>query len=299
MRNKIIPNHIMQEFRKNPQIGRIQLSKNLGIPETEARFYCRVFSEMNKDIKYKAKGVALYDIHYPLHDKACLNIVYDFIKDFRPDYLVYAGDQMDMDSISHFNKKKPKLKEGKRLAKEYKGFQEDVLNRIGYILPLKCKKFFMIGNHEYRIERLLEESPEYEGLIEVEKKLNLENYTIIPFNDVFNIGDMHFTHGWYYNMHYAKKTVLEAQKMIFVGHVHKPQLYTAVSPAYSLPKQCVGIGCLCNKNPSYLLDKPNAWVHQFLFWYMFDDGTFTYYTPTIINGRCIINGKVYDGNVMK
>ena len=156
-----------------------------------------------------------------------------------------------------------------------------------------------MGNHEYRIERLLEESPEYEGLIEIEKRLDLEDYTIIPFNDVFNIGDMHFTHGWYYNVHYAKKTVLEAQKMIFVGHVHRPQLYTAVSPAYSLPKQCVGLGCLCNQNPSYLLDKPNAWVHQFLFWYMFDDGTFTYYTPTIINGRCTINGKVYDGNVVR
>ena len=55
MRKKLIPNYIMQHIQKNPQIGRIQLAKNLDIPETEARFYCRVFSEMNKEIKYHSQ----------------------------------------------------------------------------------------------------------------------------------------------------------------------------------------------------------------------------------------------------
>jgi predicted phosphodiesterase len=296
MRKKIIPSYIMDIFQKNPRIGRKQLAEEAEIPVGEARFFCRVYKEMTSKIKFKGKGVALFDIHYPEHDEAALEVTFEFLKDFKPDWLILGGDQMTLDAISSFNRRKIKLRENKRLKKEYDGFQRDVLDRLEEILPAKCKKYFIIGNHEYRIDRLKEYNPTYEGLIEVENNLNLKNWIIIPFNNVFNIGDMHFTHGWYYNLHYTKKTVLEAQKMIFVGHVHIPQTHTAVSPAYALPKQCVGVGCLCNRNPEYMEDKPNAWVHQFLFWYMFDDGTFTYFQPTIINGRCIINGKVYDGN---
>ena len=296
MRKKIIPNHIMQEFQKNPQIGRKQLAKKVDIPESEARFLCKAYAEMTSKIKYKSRGIALFDIHHPLHDKACMNIVTEFAEDFKPDNIVYGGDQEQFDTISSFNTRKPKLTEGKRLKREYKGFQTDILDRIENVLPKKCKKYYMIGNHEYRVERLIEKFPQYEGFIEIANNLNLEDYTIIPFNDVFNIGDMHFAHGWYWNKYYAEKTLRVVQKMVFVGHVHTPQLHTAMSPVYTLPKQCVGVGCLCNMNPEYMENRPNTWVHQFLFWYMFDDGTFTYYTPTIINGRCIINGKVYDGN---
>ena len=296
MRKKLIPNFVMQHFQKNPQIGRKELAKAAKIPETEARFYCRVYSEMNKNIHYKSRGIALFDIQYPLQDEACMNVIEEFIKDFKPHCLIYGGDQMQFDTISSFNIRKPKLLEGKRLKAEYKGFQKDILDRFEAVVPTRCKKFFMVGNHEYRIERLIEKFPQHEGFVELKNNLRLDNYTIIPFNDVFNIGDMHFAHGWYWNKYYAEKTMRVAQKMIFVGHVHTPQVYTAVSPAYALPKQCVGVGCLCNTNPSYMEDKPNYWVHQFLFWYMMDDGTFTYYTPTIVNGRVIINGKLYDGN---
>lgn len=286
----------MAEFQKNPQIGRVDLAKKCNIPESEARNYCWLFSQMNKKIKFKGKGLFLPDWHFPYHDKACLNVVCEFIKDFKPNWVVFGGDSLDLDMISSFNTFKLRTREGKRLIKDYEDFQVQILNRIESILPKTCKKFFMIGNHEYRIDRLLEKHPEYEGLIEVQRHLKLENWTVIPFNDTFQIGDMWFAHGWYWNKYYSEKTLRVIQKMMFVGHVHTPQVHTAISPAYTLPKQCVGVGCLCNKNPAYLEDKPNAWVHQFLFWYMFDDGTFTYYTPTIVNGRCIINGKVYDGN---
>jgi len=297
MRKKLIPNYVMQHIQKNPQIGRIELAKVAGIPEGEARFYCRAYAEMNKDISYKSRGIALFDIHYPIQDKACMNVIAQFLKDFKPDYLVYGGDQMQLDTISSFNVKKPKITEGKRIKKEFDGFQKDILDRFEAILPKKCKKFFMVGNHEYRIERLIERLPQYEGFIELKANLHLDDYTVIPFNDMFNIGDMHFAHGWYWNKYFSEKTLRIAQKMIFVGHVHTSQIHTAITPAYSLPKQCVGVGCLCNTNPEYMEDKPNYWVHQFLFWYMMDDGTFTYFTPLIINGRCIINGKLYDGNM--
>jgi len=297
MKKKLIPNHVMQYIQKNPQIGRKELAKLADIPETTARFYCRAYAEMNTGIKYKSRGVALFDIHYPVHDKACMNVIEQFLRDFKPNYLVYGGDQMQMDTISSFNIRKPKLIEGKRIKREYIGFQVNILDRFEDAIPKRCKKFFMVGNHEYRIERLIEKTTQFEGFIELEANLKLDDYTIIPFNDIFNIGDMYFAHGMYWNKYFSEKTLSIVQKMIFVGHVHTPQVYTGITPIYSLPKQCVGVGCLCNINPEYMENKPNHWVHQFLFWYMMDDGTFTYFTPIIINGRCIINGKMYDGNI--
>jgi hypothetical protein len=296
MTNDLIPNYIKRIFFANPQIGRKDLAKQASITEGEARFYCKLYKDSKKTSNIVKRGVALFDIHYPDHDIACMNIVKEFLKDFKPHHLLLVGDQLNMDSISFYNTDRPKLTEGKRLKQEFKGFQEKILDELEAQIPSKCKKYFFIGNHEYRINRLIEKNPQYEGFVEVENNLNLKDYKIIPFNEVIQIGNMYFAHGIYFNKYYAERTLRHYQKMLFIGHAHFPQIHTAVSPIDSLPKQCVGVGCLCNKNPSYKVNQPNAWVHQFLYWYMFGDGTFSYYIVTIINGRCVINNKVYDGN---
>ena len=296
MKKKLIPDNIMQEFQKNPQIGRIELAKVVSIPESEARFYCRLYKEMTSGIKYKARGIALFDIHYPDHNRAVINVVMEFIKDFKPDYLVFGGDQLNLDCISHHNKGKVKLLENRRLSKDYKGFQTDILDRVDSILPKRCKKYMLEGNHEFWVRRLIEDNPQMEGLVEVENNLDLSSYKIIPFNEMLKIGEMSFTHGIYTNKYHAEKHLRIFEKMLFYGHLHTNQVYTAIAPLTALPKQAISVGCLCNRNAEYLRNRPNAWVHSFLFWYMLSDGSFTYFTPIIVNGRCIINNKLYDGN---
>lgn len=295
MNNDLIPNYIQRIFFANPDIGRVDLAKQANIPEGTARFYCKLYKDSRKTSTIIKRGIAIPDIHYPEHDKAVINIEKEFVKDFKPHYFLLLGDQMNMDSISFYNSNKPKLVENKRLRKEYKGFQEEILNEFEARISPKCKKYFFIGNHEFRIERLIEKSPQYEGFIEIKNNLNLKDYSIIPFNEVIQIGNIYFAHGIYFNKYFAEKTLRHFQKMMFVGHSHKHQVFTSVSPVNSLPKMVVGLGCSCNLNPSYKLNQPNDWVHQFLYWYQFSDGTFTFYTPIIVNGKCIINNKVYDG----
>ena len=103
MRKKIIPNYIMEIFHRQPLIGRTELAKAAGIPEGEARFFCRVFSEMTSKIKYKGRGIALFDWQFPFHDLAATEVVFEFLEDFKPDWLLLMGDQMEMNSISSFN----------------------------------------------------------------------------------------------------------------------------------------------------------------------------------------------------
>ena len=225
MKKKLIPDVIMQEFQKNPQIGRIELAKKAGISNQEARYYCRLYKELHKEAKLTSIGIAAFDIHYPDHDKASLNIIIKAIEMIRPDYFIFGGDQLHLDCISHHNKGKVKLLENRRISKDFKGFQTDILDRIELVLPKRCSKYFMIGNHEYWIDRLIEDNPQMEGLMEVQNNLKLSSYKIIPFNEVLRIGDINFIHGIYTNKYHAEKHLRIYQKMLFYGHIHTNQVY--------------------------------------------------------------------------
>jgi hypothetical protein len=286
-----IPEYIKEILDGNPNIGRISLAKQANISEQEARFYCKLHKwSNNKPVK---RGVAVGDIHFPVDNQECRNILFDFIRDFEPDIVILSGDQMDMDSISIHNAKKPKLIEGKRLHNQYRRFQSVYLSHLEKIKH----KYFMIGNHEYRVDRLIENSPQYEGFVEVDKNLDLQDWTVVPFNECLSLGEMNFIHGHYWNKYHANKNVSVYGKNIFSWHAHTSQSFTMYSPVNHLPRMGVSIGCMCNKNPDWLRDKPNNWVNQFMFFYLFGDGSFTFYIPTIINGKCFINNKLYVGKV--
>jgi len=240
------------------------------------------------------RGVALFDLHAPDEDKAALQVAYDFTLDFQPDIFIWGGDQMHMDCISFYNRNRPKLLEGQRLHKEYL-YMQKILDRFERILSSGCKKYFFIGNHEYRVDRFLESNPMLEGSIEVEHCLELDDYTVVPFNEVLSIGKMNFIHGIYYNKYHSFKHLSVYEDNIFYGHVHHHQVFPKTTPLLNLPKHGVSVGCLCNCNPGYMRNKPNSWEHGFLFWYMFDDGSFNYYHVNVINGRAVINNKLYVG----
>lgn len=294
---KVMPDEIIKYFSVNPKIGREELSRRAHISEQRARFYCKLYKDLHKNATSTIKrGVALFDIHYPEHNKECMNIVFKFLKDFKPDYIVLGGDQQDFGCISHHNKGKVRLTENARLKKDYRGFQADILDKIEAAIPKNCKRWFMIGNHEYWIERLVDDNPQLEGLVEVENNLNLANWQIIPFNEALSIGEANFIHGVYCNKYHAEKNVRIYNKHLFSGHLHTNQVFTVVSPINNLPRQGVSVGCLCNQNMAYMHNKPSAWMHQFMYWYELADGTFRYYLVTVLNGIAVINNKVYNGN---
>jgi len=232
-------------------------------------------------------------MHYPDLDWKCFKIACEFTRDFKPDYFILGGDQLDLNCISYYNHDKPLLVEGQRLRKEYQGFQRRVLDLFDQILGVDCKRYWFVGNHEYRATRVCESDPQWQGMIEPERHLDLDKYKIIKMNTVLKLGHMHFIHGVYFNKYYAAKHVNEYGVNIFCGHTHTNQVFTNIAATGNEPKQGVGVGCLCNKNPFYKRNKPNAWIHQFMFFYLFNDGFFNYYTPSIHRGRCVINNKEY------
>lgn len=297
--NELIPDVVLALFNENPNIGRRELATIADISESDARIYCKLLKKRQENVKIVDVGIVLADIHHPFHNKASISCAFQAIKNIKPSILILLGDQMDMNTISTFNKKKPKLVENSRIQKDYKLFIKEIFQPLNDILPKNCKKIWLDGNHEERVDRLLDADPKLTGLIEVENNIDLSNWTYKKYKEVYQIGHMHFTHGLYYNRYHAEKNVRIYQKNMITGHCHTFQVYTSVSPVNALPKQGISIGSLCDRNPFYKENEPNRWLNQIMVFYILSDGTFRYETPTILHGRMIFNGKIYDGNVKK
>lgn len=243
------------------------------------------------------KTVLLPDIHHPHIDSKVLNTINEFIFDYDPDELVYMGDQISLDCISAWNRHKPLLKEGKRLIKDFNNFNNEILKVHENITRRDIRRTFIIGNHEYRINRYVQANPELEDLIDIVRFLNLEErgYKIIPYNETHRVGKLYVIHGRYWNMYHAKKHAEEFQGNVVYGHVHNPQMYTKISPVDAKGyHMATSLPCLCNIRPDYKENAPTHWVNGFgIVEHLPATGFFNLYTIIIIEGSFMWNGRYY------
>jgi len=249
------------------------------------------------DIFKVQKTVLLPDIHYPHYEERVLDAVDDFIVDYDPDEIVYMGDQISLDCISGWNKRKPLLKEGQRLLHDYDDFNCKILEHHEAITRPDCRRVFMIGNHEQRIEWYCEEHPELQGMIDMIRHLKLieRGYEIIPFNEIHRVGKLNVIHGFYWNKYHAVKTLDAFEGNVVYGHVHNPQMYAKVSPIDRKGYHtATSLGCLCNIQPDYKKGAPNFWINQFgVVESLPATGYFNLYPITIIDGSFMYNGEYY------
>jgi hypothetical protein len=243
------------------------------------------------------KTVLLPDIHHPHINERGMEAVNQFIFDYDPDELVYMGDQLSLDCISWWNRRKPLLKEGRRLMTNYDDFDKEILKVHENITREETRRTFMIGNHERRIDTYVEENPELEGFIDVCRYLELgeRGYKIIPFNGIHKVGKLNVIHGYYWNMYHAKKTVDVFEGNVVYAHVHNPQMYTKISPIDKKEyHMATCLPCLCNIKPDYGKNAPNYWVNGFgIVEHLPATGFFNLYTVIINEGSFMWNGRYY------
>lgn len=258
---------------------------------------CQEKSELDSGAWEIQKTVLLPDIHHPHYEERVIEAVNEFIFDYGPDEIVYMGDQLSLDCISGWNKRKPMLKEGQRLIQDYDNFNKDILQTHENLTGPDIKRTFMIGNHEQRIEWYSEMNPELAGFIDVIRHLQLQErgYKIIPFNGIHKVGKLSVIHGYYWNKYHAFKTLEVFEGNVVYSHVHNPQMCAKVSPvdrkgyhtATSLP-------CLCSIKPDYKSNLPNYWINGFgIVEHLPATGYFNLYTIIIIEGSFMWNGRYY------
>lgn len=232
----------------------------------------------------------------PLHDIKALNSMLAFASDFKPDIFIWGGDALDCGSISHHNHGKPGATEGLKLV------EDAVEGRKAFIEPIEKlggKLIYMIGNHEKWLTDFTDKIPALEGLLDVRNLLHLsDKWSIVPQGGAFNLGKLTFVHGDTIKGGelVAKNAVIAYERSIRFGHHHTFQAYSKASALeYKNAKTGVAVPCLCGKSPRYNEGTPNKWVQGFNYGYILEGGNFSDSVVVILDGRCVVGGKVYKG----
>ncbi len=240
------------------------------------------------------------DTHVPEFDEAAVDAFIKFVKYYQPHGIINLGDFLEMESVSHWP---ARCAAPRRLVPEIKAARE-ILQRIDQAAGPQCVyKRFILGNHEKWLDDMLvARIPEiYDGLSELGVDLRLEGllglkdfgYRVIPLNEILQLGNLCFIHGYFTGKHHASKHLDTFGTNLIYGHVHDTQSYSGVSVRGVYEAQ--SIGCLRTLNAGFLRGKPNNWTHAFGIVEMRLDGNFTKYVPIIINGEFTFNGKKFKG----
>jgi len=224
-----------------------------------------------------------------------------FIMDVRPDVIVNIGDMADMESLSSYDKGKKSF-EGRRYKKDIEAVHDalDKLHNpmIEYNAAQKLKKkaqytpqmVMCLGNHENRINRVVESSPELEGTLSIED-LNYAKYgyNVVPFMSPVDIDGILYSHYFVTGimgkpisgLHPAHSLLQKKFQSCTQGHSHLLD-YKVLTTGAGNKIQGLTVGCYLETDQyeSYAGDEANAmWWRGVVIKHITSDG----YDPEFIS----------------
>jgi hypothetical protein len=249
----------------------------------------------------------LADIHYPKIDYPTLNAVMDFLSTNKVDGLVYQGDQLDFENISHHTKGKPLYRIRNGYMSDIRGFDKEVLTPIEKLLDPSAEKYWIKGNHERFETDLIEEMPELEDVLNHVEHLRLieRGYKITELGHAVKLGKLNVIHGETLSgignqggIFPAKKAVELYAGNVLAAHSHAMQLFTKISPVEHTQKWQGAINGILGKiNPTYLRNRATAWSNGMAIVEVHPNNTYNLYLIHIHNGVFSFAGILYGKKV--
>lgn len=146
----------------------------------------------------------------------------------KPDVIVHIGDHYDMESLSSYDKGKKSF-EGRRYTRDIQwgnegmsAFMEPIIEEQARLSRMHRKRWsprlvFTTGNHEYRIDRAIENDAMLEGLISYDD-FNLADYgwEVHPFLEVVTIDGVCYSH--YFTSGVMGRPVTSARALLTKKH---------------------------------------------------------------------------------
>lgn len=234
----------------------------------------------------------------PLHDQRAIDAHLKFVSDFKPDYYIEGGDNLDCGPVSHWLKHKKASISDLDLTKDCELYTKEILKPLDRMLKPTAKRFWHIGNHEEWLTDAIEENPGLKTTLNIKQLLDLKGWNIVEHGESTKIGHLHFVHGDTLSnvKNIAAIAVERYNCSIAFGHFHTHQVFvkhTMLSSAQ--PMMAVAIPALCNRNPNYAENRPNQWVKGFAYGYVQPNGDYTMFVPIIINNQFSAEGRVWKG----
>lgn len=253
-------------------------------------------------MKQSAIYVVLHDIHFPKTNWPTLNAALDFIKHNNIAGITLGGDQLDFECLSHHTKGKGLYRAPGQYMRDVMGFDKEVLTKLEAAAP-KAKKVWHIGNHERFEQDFIECNPELQDTVDHTKLLNLvkRGWEIIPLGHASKLGKLNVIHGEILTgignqagMYPSRKAVELYGGSVLAGHTHAPQSFSKISPVERTQKHMGWIApCVCDVNPSYLRNRPTAWLNGLTIVEVSAKGAFNVYPVIVTDGKFSFGGKTY------
>ena len=231
--------------------------------------------------------VSAFDLHFPDIHWPTFKSMSSFLSQNRVDGFVFGGDQFNNECISHHTKGKPGLRLPGQFALDEEMFEEMILSPLERLLPKKCEKVWICGNHDHWESEFEEEIPELRDKLQRPRNLKLaaRGWQVIPLGGIYKHGKLSWIHGeGIGTANHSKRAVDVYCTNLVYGHHHTMQSHTKIlSSDYSQRwvAQCSPIvgGC----NPRYLESRPNNWLNGFTITEFYSRGMFNHY-PVVTDG---------------
>jgi len=209
-------------------------------------------------------------------------LVKKFAKSWKPDVVVDGGDFFDFNYISTYDERRARLLEGRRFREDF-----DLGKReLDFWQKLTDSYIALEGNHDERVQRLIDEQPRFEGLIEVPLNLKFKERKIkwYPLTSrPLQLGKLLVIHGNCTTKYAARRNLEKYKHNVLCGHVHR---FASASDSLPVLGETViswSIGCLCPLQPEWKKGNPTDWTNGFSVAYLDEKtGRFSLY-PIYIN----------------
>lgn len=275
------------------QIGALYGFKNGDQARLTWNYYKRDSLSKNSQIGYH---VVLGCIHVPFqHNKALENIL-QLMVDIKPVGFHLAGDFLDCNSLSGYDRGKFPIIPGLNLEKEYE-YGSHILDLFDSVLSGDVNRNFLYGNHEARFHTYMSKvdnskvaarSPE--DALQLEQR-GYNIYTDWKNDQIQLPNDTVIIHGENFSKHFTEKNLMTYKRNVISSHTHRHQVFaerrfTSIGTGI--------LGDMDNKVFKYMSRQgKEKWKMGFVCIYVDQDKN--YFHPVIVeeDGSFVFGNKVY------
>ena len=187
-------------------------------------------------------------------------------RDLKPDTIICMGDFSSLDSLSSYDKGKKSF-EGRRYKKDI-DHAHDALEKFNKGLNgRRSRKVMLLGNHEDRIDRIVDETPELDGTISTKDlKFKEFGWEVIAYQEPVAIDGIHYCHNYPTGImgkpisgdNIARSLLLKNKVSSTVGHCHLFDYSMCTIPT---GRKVIGLsaGCYLHHKEDYAKNTQRLW----------------------------------------
>lgn len=252
-------------------------------------------SHVVRDETRAERTLFLSDLHCPFHDMAAWRAVIAFVRDFRPQLVLLAGDLFDCYSISSHDQDPGRAD---CIQDEF-----DAAQPLWAELDDACKDATVVywkGNHEERIDRMQREKRGLFRLRSLELPVAAEmpkRWAYYPNQTRYKLGALSCLHGdlkgrGTASMHAAAGMLRKLRTTCLFGHLHRFQTFYETN-ADGTVRAGFASGHLCDVEQAKYISNPDWQQGVSTIDYDWSADLFSVRQHLIVNGRLRWGGQSY------